>query len=648
MIHRGLVPIAIACALLGVCAAAALALLAGQWSLTDPALGHRAPAQSLAALAVDAGAARAVTAGAARTALAPVDEGATRCTAALPAVVRAIAGARQRARLASLCARELALVASAREGLRDLADGDVLSARNAQVLAADADVLLAAGDAFDAEVAGVLRLALNAALFTLLGGCVLVLATVWLATRRLSRLAVSAERATAALRASEQRNRELAHVDEVTQLANRACFSEHLTRTVAEARRDHTAFALMFIDLDGFKAVNDTLSHSAGDLLLKQVGARLMELVRDSDMVARLGGDEFVVVAHGVDGEAQATPLGRRIVESLAQPYEVEGVECHVTASIGITLFPEHGRDGGVLLKNADLAMYEAKRRGKNGISFFTARAESRVRERVSIETALRRALPRQELSLVYQPVVSLSTMRSRSVEALLRWHHPVLGAVPPDRFIGVAEECGLIVEIGEWVLHESCRRLREWRDAGAGDVQIAVNVSPHQLLAPAFVHGVEQALARHDLPGEALVLEMTETVLMSRRDVALAHLEMIRALGVQFALDDFGTGYSSLSYLHTMPVDYLKIDRSFLGSARDEHRAIVLTILGLARILDLGVVAEGVEDEGTALFLADAGCTFAQGFHFARPVPAEQIDWDADYRELFHPESDVRRLMRA
>jgi diguanylate cyclase (GGDEF)-like protein len=502
--------------------------------------------------------------------------------------------------------------------------------------------------AHDQALDGAARLALAAAerlliLTVFLGGL-----TALVAARRVATIMQAVNRTAADLRESEARIRHLAHVDEVTRLPNRNRFREYLGEVIAGAEEEPVQFSLMFIDLDGFKAVNDSLSHTAGDELLALVSVRLDALVRRGDMVARLGGDEFVVLVLGIGGEEQPAAVAGRILAAVSEPYEVAGVECHVTASIGITVFPEHGRDAQTLLRKADLAMYEAKRLGKNGFVHFSARAEGRVRERVSIESALRRALPRGELSLVYQPVVDLSTMRAGSAEALLRWRHPVLGDVPPSRFIPVAEESGLILEIGNWVIGEACRQAASWRRAGAGDVQVAVNVTHHQLLSDDFHGQVCQALAAHGLPGGALVLEITESTLMEQEDDTLARLRHLVALGVEFALDDFGTGYSSLSRLHTLPISAVKIDRSFLSTDRDEHRAIVLTILGLARILGLRVVAEGVEDESCGIFLADGGCAYAQGYYFSRPVDAASIDWDTDYSLRFHPESDLRRLMRA
>jgi EAL domain-containing protein (putative c-di-GMP-specific phosphodiesterase class I) len=292
--------------------------------------------------------------------------------------------------------------------------------------------------------------------------------------------------------------------------------------------------------------------------------------------------------------------------------------------------------------------MHEARRQGRNTVAVYSPEVQPRMREHLAMQLALGQAIERGELSLAFQPIVQLESMRCHLVEALLRWQHPQFGQVSPGRFIPIAEESGLIVDIGEWVLREACRQLQRWRDAGAADVSVSVNVSYRQLTTHGFVEQVGQVLADCRLPGEALLIEVTESLCMLNREQVEAVLVALRELGVRIALDDFGTGYSSLSELLALPVDYLKIDRGFLGDSSDGHRAVILTVLGLARVMGRKVVAEGVEDESTATFLADAGCHFAQGYHFARPVPASEIDFACDYRYLFHPDSDIRRLLRA
>jgi diguanylate cyclase (GGDEF)-like protein len=645
MIYRALLPIALPAGLLAACGLLALALMSHGDRLSQPQLRHTPGAIELQSQVETllAGGSPGV---ALPTVLSDFERRATRCIdglapfAALTLRPTGVDGARR------LCEEQAATLASIR---RLAADAEAFDGgRASRILTAEVEVLVRRAHAFDDAIDGATRVAFAGLRAMLLAVYAMIAVTAVVATRRAITIIRHVERTTSALRESEERNRRLAHVDEVTQLPNRNHFSEHLSEMIAAAEAEGRRFSLLFIDLDGFKAVNDTLSHAAGDDLLRYVGLRLNELIRGSDMVARLGGDEFVVLANGIGSEEQTSAIAGRIVASVGRPYEIGGVECHVSASVGVTVYPDHGTTAATLLRNADLAMYEAKRLGKNGYVHFSARAEGRVRERVSIETALRRALPRGELSLVYQPVVSLATMRARSVESLLRWHHPVLGDVPPSKFIPVAEECGLIVEIGEWVISEAARQAAAWRASGAGDIQVAVNVAQQQIASDGFVGSVRGALADNALPPGTLVLEITESALMQRREQAINNLSSMAALGVELALDDFGTGYSSLGHLHTMPISAVKIDRSFLISDEDDHRAIVLNILGLARILNLRVVAEGVERQSAGLFLADAGCHFAQGYFFARPMPATAIDWQVDYCRLFPEDSDLRRLMQA
>jgi diguanylate cyclase len=415
--------------------------------------------------------------------------------------------------------------------------------------------------------------------------------------------------------------------DTLTGLPNRALFTDRLEHTVRSAARYDRQLAVMFVDLDGFKLVNDTLGHHAGDALLVEVGHRLQGAVRESDTVARMGGDEFTVILSEVTSSADATKVAQRIVASLEEPIFLPGHNGHVsvTASIGVSLYPRDAEDAETLSRHADLALYRAKDDGKNTVRFYSSDMNTAAVERLTTDTALRGALERREFSLHYQPITS--SMNSRcTLEALLRWTHPVLGRVSPDRFIPAAEDTGLIVPIGAWVLEESLRQIATWRASGWADVRVAVNVSPVQLNRDDFVQTVAESLQRQGLAGECLELELTERTIVRDVERTSVRLEALRALGVGISVDDFGTGHSSLSYLMRLPVDTLKVDRSFVSTMGAGQTRIVAAIVALAHALGLGVVAEGVETQSQLEALTQLGCERFQGYLLGRPVPAEEI----------------------
>ena len=439
---------------------------------------------------------------------------------------------------------------------------------------------------------------------------------------------------------AEDQIRFLAYFDSLTGLPNRRQFTERLARTLEIAQRHNRLAALLFLDLDRFKRINDTLGHSAGDHLLQEVSSRLLTCLRKTDcvtrpsekpaesVVARLGGDEFIVLLGEVSRVQDAARVARRIVEVLSEPFVLQGQEVVVTSSIGITLFPFDGEDADTLLKNADTAMYHAKDQGRNNYQFYNETMNATAFERLVLEGNLRRALERQEFVLHFQPQVKLLDGQIFGAEALIRWQHPEMGLVPPGRFIPLAEESGLIVPIGEWALRTACEQMRAWQDEGLPAVRIAVNVSSLQFADPGFVATVDQILRATGLLPEHLDLEMTESILMGDVETSITSLQRLKQLGVWLSVDDFGTGYSSLSYLRRFAIDTLKVDRSFLLNVPDDpdHVAITSAIIALARSLHLGVIAEGVESPEQVRFLRHQGCNDAQGFLFGRPVAADEF----------------------
>jgi diguanylate cyclase (GGDEF)-like protein len=426
----------------------------------------------------------------------------------------------------------------------------------------------------------------------------------------------------------EARIEHLAYHDALTGLPNRAMLMDRLARTLAHAQRARQQVAVVFLDLDRFKLVNDTLGHHVGDQLLQEVARRLREALRDDDTVARVGGDEFQVVLGNVAGASDAARVAEKLMLVLSEPFVLEGQELHVTASLGVSLFPRDGASGELLLKYADTALYEAKGEGRNAYRFFSAEMNVQAHGRLQLENDLRRAVERDELVLHYQPQLDLATGEVSAVEALVRWRHPRRGLVPPNAFIPMAEETGLVLGIGEWVLAEACRQVGAWQRAGVGLPRVAVNISARQLQRPGLDGAVRRALAASGLAPQALELEITESSVMLDPQHARAVLQSLRDLGVQLSIDDFGTGYSSLAYLKRLPLDRLKIDRSFIHGfpADGDDAAIVETIIVMTHKLGLRVIAEGVETLEQRLQLERQGCDEMQGFLLAHPVPADEL----------------------
>ena len=431
--------------------------------------------------------------------------------------------------------------------------------------------------------------------------------------------------------------------DALTGIANRVLFVEHLNLAVHERR----PFAVCVFDLDRFKLINDSLGHGAGDALLKQVSSRLQSLVRSSDIVARAGGDEFLLLLRGIAAAEEIEALMMRWMSSLSQPYQLSGLELHVSPSIGIARYPSDGTAAEELLARADEAMYFAKRSGRKTFRFFDSSVMGFSRERLEIEGELRNALGRGQFALHYQPKIDIATGEMRSVEALIRWRHPTRGAILPGEFIPIAEESGLILEIGDWVIREACRQAREWQQRNLPFLRVAVNVSPLQFCQANFVKKVSAALKEHSLDATYLEIELTEATLMSNAETSVTLLEQLSELGVVVAIDDFGTGYSSMSYLQRFPIDKLKIDRSFISdvASNSGDASIVRAIISLAHGLRLKVIAEGVESEEQLGILRRMGCDQYQGFYRSAAVPAAEIEKFARHGEQkAHGEPDIDR----
>ncbi len=417
----------------------------------------------------------------------------------------------------------------------------------------------------------------------------------------------------------------LAKYDFLTQLPNRTHFVEHLSQCLEQSR----PLTLLFIDLDGFKFVNDSLGHATGDLLLKEAAQRLNSCVRSSDLVARLGGDEFTVILENITPEHVPT-LAKKILNSISRNYQLQNQEFFISASIGIVHAPQHSQDSATLIKLADTAMYQAKHLGKNRYHIFTEDTNQSVTEYASLVQAMHKGLERQEFFLNYQPRVNLGSGITISVESLLRWKHPKRGLISPTVFIPIAENTGMIEQLGNWVLQDACNQAKTWQQQGQG-LRVAVNVSVKQLQQNDFVEQVKQALEIHQLPPQLLELEITESAAMSNIEDNIRKLSQLKALGIYISIDDFGTAYSSLNYLKRLPVNSLKIDRSFIQDIDSQQHqtnniAIVRSIIALGKNMELQVVAEGVETAKQAAILQDIGCDEAQGFYFSKPLPAKEL----------------------
>ncbi|GIZ52002.1 putative bifunctional diguanylate cyclase/phosphodiesterase [Noviherbaspirillum aridicola] len=435
-----------------------------------------------------------------------------------------------------------------------------------------------------------------------------------------------------AVRALSQRMSWLAQHDSLTDLPNRFLLNDRLSQSIALALKRDTRCAVLFLDLDRFKHVNDTLGHYIGDRLLIEIVARLRGIVRDPDTIARHGGDEFVVLLQEASDGYQAARVAKTILETLTEPYLIESHELHITCSIGISICPEDGEDADTLVKHAEAAMYQAKAHGRNNYQFFKRRINERAIKRFALEGSLRRAIAREEPAICFQPKMAIATREVVGAEALLRWHDRHSGPVSPSQFIPIAEESGLIIQMGEWVLRKACAQNRAWQDAGLRPIPVAVNVSAVQFRDHHFLDLVARVLHETGLPPQFLELEVTESVTMHDLERTVTLLEALKAMGVGLSIDDFGTGYSSLSYLKRFPIDTLKIDRSFVHDVTvdADSAAITRAIISMARSMNHKVIAEGVETEEQFAFLRAEGCDQVQGYYVSGPLPA------ADFRQAF------------
>ena len=428
--------------------------------------------------------------------------------------------------------------------------------------------------------------------------------------------------------AADERIQFLAHFDVLTSLPNRAFMQDRTQLAIQAAARDGAYLALLLLDLDRFKMINESLGHSAGDLLLQMAADRIKAVLEPGQMLARQGGDEFIIVLPGLADTAEADKVAERIIATFAAPVELRGHQITVTTSMGISVYPADGQDFDMLVRNADTAMYYAKSQGRNGFKRYTANLNALAHEVLAIETQLRTGLERNEFVLHYQPQVDMQTGRIVGAEALIRWQHPTLGLIGPYRFIHVAENCGFITQLGNWVIQECCRQQASWRQQGLPAITLALNLSALQFAQPDLLDTLQQALAVHNLPGDALDIEVTESVVMEDADSTIQLINRIKAMGMHLSIDDFGTGYSSLSYLKRFKADKLKIDRSFVESIPEDSDSceIAKAVINIARILNMRVLAEGVETVAQWQFLLAEGCDLVQGYLLAKPVPVDDF----------------------
>ncbi len=426
-----------------------------------------------------------------------------------------------------------------------------------------------------------------------------------------------------------------ANYDELTGLPNRSLATDRLYQTILKSKRHNLQPCLAFLDLDNFKYINDTFGHAAGDELLREASRRLTECARESDTVARLGGDEFLLILEDdrtdktQQRETGIRHIGERIIESFSKPFVIEGHELNVTASLGFAIYPKDGDDSNTLMRHADVAMYRSKNEGKNTFCFYSPEMSAKAIMRMNVELELRQAIVNKEFSLHYQPIVDSKSERIVKAEALLRWDCENLGMITPDYFIPIAEETGLIISIGEWVIKTACKQVKQWRDSGWNDICVTINVSARQFQTDScLVKNIKRSLKENDLTSDAIQLELTEGVLMKETDRSIANMTEIEEMGIKLLLDDFGTGYASLSYLQRYNFDSIKIDRSYISniflSRQDEK--LVKAVIAMAKSLGMSVVSEGVESKGQLDFLINENCEFIQGYYYSKPVPPAEF----------------------
>jgi len=425
---------------------------------------------------------------------------------------------------------------------------------------------------------------------------------------------------------TEDHIHKLAHYDPLTNLPNRLLFMERLKQGIVYARRRESSLALFFLDLDGFKKINDSMGHTSGDLLLQEVASRLKKNIRESDTVSRLGGDEFTIIIDEYKQISDIIIVVNKILKELSLEFKLGERSIYITASIGISIYPDDGHDMSELIKNADISMYAAKENGKNRYEFYNSEMNRKTLERLTLESCLHRAYNEQEFMVYYQPKINLLKNTVDGAEALIRWNHPILGFVSPSQFIPLAEETGMIAQIDEWVLRQVCRDLREWKEKGLASIKISVNISAVQFRDPNLVKILDTLITQDGVIVHSLEMEITESILMHDVKNSLAIMKQLKKMGLSLSIDDFGTGYSSLKYLKQFPVDILKIDKSFIDeiSNNADDRMIVKAVIDLAHNLGMEVIAEGVEELEQVEFLLQNGCTKIQGFYFSQAVDAD------------------------
>jgi diguanylate cyclase (GGDEF)-like protein len=428
---------------------------------------------------------------------------------------------------------------------------------------------------------------------------------------------------------AEQQIQKMAYFDQLTELPNRSLFFDRLDQAMARAIREKNSLALFFLDIDRFKNINDSLGHSAGDQLLKGVAQRFKQQIRSSDTLARLGGDEFVVVATNLGTELNASYIAQNLIDTLQAPFQICGKDLHISTSIGIAIFPDDGNDTETLIRNADLAMYSAKEAGRNRFCFYSKEMNSKAHHRLEMEAGLRNALLHNELFLEYQPIMSSDGTKVMAAEALVRWQHPTHGRIPPVQFISLAEETGMIIALGEWVMRTACSKIREWNDAGLPRIRVAINVSSRQIEQNNFTDLVHTVIEETGANAAQIEIELTESCLVNQEGPHLAKVFGLREFGISIAIDDFGTGYSCLSYLKSLPISHIKIDKSFVDDicANIQNQAIVEAIITMSQKLGIKNIAEGVETGEQLRFLQERCCDEIQGYYFHRPLPVEAFE---------------------
>ena len=428
---------------------------------------------------------------------------------------------------------------------------------------------------------------------------------------------------------AERKVKLLAYRDTLTNLPNRLLFADRLEQSVIRSERSRTSMALMLIDIDDFKLVNDSFGHDAGDKLIKAVGELIAKSLRRADTIARLGGDEFAVIIEGIDGPEDAISIADNLTTILEHNVRLDDQETYTSASIGIAIYPEDGKDARTLLKNADTAMFRAKENGRHCFQFYKPEMSVSAMERLDLENNLKSAFENDEYLIHYQPVIDIHKNEIVSVEALLRWQHPEKGMIQPNDFVSVVEDCGLIVALGEWLIYSVCKQISVWQDAGLKDQQVSINLSPRQFKEQDLVAVFTQAIAENNIDAASLSVEVTERTLIDNVGEVEGTLKKLRSMGIQVMLDDFGTGYASLAYLKEFPVDVVKIDRAFVIGIPDnqEDTAIVEAIAGLTRGLKLKLLAEGVENERQLDVLKSVGCQYGQGYYWSKPLPGDEYE---------------------